>query len=230
MINGMTRGFFLSLCVAVLLSPALRAEDFFADLTAAVEAEFTAAAQNNESSLCIVEGARLLQTKANIREALYLMQQAYCAQLPLAENDEMRQALQEQFRRDVAVLRSRNMWSAGGGKPEETAADTPLTELPDEFDNEACIKFIEERRAELRAHQAAVREQLAAKGDADLLHRFDAAERAWEKYAEEGGMLYFCPIPGEAGNHTPRHAFFGITLPLYAHHERFLEKLAAMRK
>lgn len=226
----MTRGFFLSLCVAVLLSPALRAEDFFADLTAAVEAEFTAAAQDNESSLCIVEGERLLQAKANIREALHLMQQAYRAQLPLAENDEMRQALQEQFRRDVAVLRSLNMWSAGGGKPEETDADAPQTELPDEFDNEACRKFIEDSRAELRAHQTAVREQLAAKGDADLLHRFDAAERAWEKYAEEGGMLYFCPIPGEAGNHTPRHAFFGITLPLYAHHERFLEKLAGAQQ
>lgn len=113
----MTRGFFLSLCVAVLLSPALRAEDFFADLTALTEADFAAAA----------------------------------------------------------------------------------------------------------------REQLAAKGDADLLQRFDAAERAWEKYAEEEGLLYFCPIPGEAGNHTPRHAFFGITLPLYAHHERFLEKLAGAR-
>ncbi len=226
----MKRGVFLTLSAALLLSPALRAEDFFADLTAAVEAEFTAAAQNNESSLCIVEGERLLQTKANIREALHLMQQACRAQLPLAENDEMRQALQEQFRRDVAVLRSRNMWSAGGGKPEETDADTPQTELPDEFDNEACSKFIEDRRAELRAHQAAVREQLAAKGDADLLHRFDAAERAWETYAEEGGMLYFCPIPGEAGNHTPRHAFFVITLPLYAHHERFLEKLAATQK
>lgn len=77
---------------------------------------------------------------------------------------------------------------------------------------------------------AAAREQLAAKGDADLLQRFDAAERAWEKLRRGRGRLYFCPIPGEAGNHTPRHAFFGITLPLYAHHERFLEKFAAAQQ
>lgn len=115
-----------------------------------MDAEFAAAAKDNTSSLCILDEARLLRTKATIREALDLMQQAYS-------------------------------------------------------------------------------EQLAAKGDAELLQRFDAAERAWEQYAEQGSYLYFCPIPGDAGNHTLRHAFFGVTLPLYAHHERFLEKPAGAK-
>lgn len=70
--------------------------------------------------------------------------------------------------------------------------------------------------------KSAAREQLATKRDAELLQRFDAAEQAWEQYAEQGIYLYFCPIPGISA----RYAFFGVTLPLYAQHERFLKTLS----
>lgn len=220
--------FVLTIGTALLLTPALSAADFFADLVTSVDAEFAAAATDNTSSLCILDEARLLRTKATIREALDLMQQAYRAQLPLAETAELRSALMEQFRRDVAILRRRHMWSRGSGTVEEAADDEYPMPLVSEFDTEACLRFVDERRAELRAHQTAARERLAAKGEAELLQRFDAAERAWEQYAEQGSYLYFCPIPGDAGNHTARHAFFGVTLPLYAHHEHFLKMLAGV--